>query len=156
MSSSVTIAHNFETGHRLPILPGKCQNLHGHSWWAEITVTAPATAGGVVVEFGKFKKAMRGWIDTYLDHGLMLGAADPLLPHLRAEGKVFVFDTDTSQVSSEYTMGLAWPTVENVATMLARVAAAQLDGIERAPGTAVTSVTVRETHVNAATWTAAA
>lgn len=153
MTSAVTVRHNFETGHRLPILPGKCQSLHGHSWWCEVTVAAPAPAAGVVIEFGLFKKALRDWIDTYLDHGLMLGSDDPLLPHLQAAGKVFVFDPDMDGGPS-FTVGLAWPTVENVATLLARVADDELGQIQRAPDTHVTRVAVQETHVNTATWEA--
>jgi 6-pyruvoyltetrahydropterin/6-carboxytetrahydropterin synthase len=137
---AVSIRHNFETGHRLPHLPGKCQSLHGHSWWAEVTVEAPALAGGLVVEFGPFKQQIRRWIDEHLDHGLMLGPSDPLLPLLAQHGKVH-------QVPG-------WPTVENVAALIARVADDALDGLVRAPGARVTRVHVSETHVNAATWTA--
>ncbi|MFZ4160457.1 6-pyruvoyl trahydropterin synthase family protein [Streptomyces griseoincarnatus] len=141
MSHTVTVSHNFETAHRLPHLSGKCENLHGHSWWAEITVTAPALAAGTVVEFGEFKKLIRQWIDTHLDHGTMLGPGDPLLPVLRAEGcKVYEVE--------------GWPTVENVAALLAGTASRALDHLVRAPGAYVSRVRVTETHVNAATWEA--
>ncbi|MDN3056864.1 6-carboxytetrahydropterin synthase [Streptomyces sp. SRF1] len=141
MSHAVTVKHNFEAAHRLPHLPGKCVSLHGHSWWAEITITAPELASGLVVEFGPFKKAVRAWIDEHLDHGVMLGPTDPLLPLLAAH------DCKTHIVEG-------WPTVENVAGMLASVAADALLTLVRAPGAAVTRVHVQETHVNAATWEA--
>ncbi|WP_309030777.1 6-pyruvoyl trahydropterin synthase family protein [Streptomyces alfalfae] len=142
MSYAVTVRHNFETGHRLPHLPGKCQSLHGHSWWAEVTVEADEMAAGLVVEFGPLKKALREWIDTNLDHGVMLGPDDPLVPVLRAATtKVHVVE--------------GWPTVENVAAMLATVATTALNTLVRAPGARVARVHVQETHVNAATWTAA-
>jgi 6-pyruvoyltetrahydropterin/6-carboxytetrahydropterin synthase len=84
MVSTVTISHNFESTHRLPHLPGKCISLHGHSWWAETTVTAPSPdEDGVVVEFGPLKKALRAWIDDHVDHGVLLGPNDPLVPLLR-------------------------------------------------------------------------
>ncbi|WPR52829.1 6-carboxytetrahydropterin synthase [Streptomyces albidoflavus] len=136
---SVTVRHNFETAHRLPHLPGKCESLHGHSWWAEITVTAPQLADGLVVEFGPFKQRIRRWIDDHLDHGVMLGPHDPLVPLLRAH------TTKVHQVPG-------WPTVENVAALLADVAHTALLDLRRAPGAAVTRVHVQETHVNAATW----
>jgi 6-pyruvoyltetrahydropterin/6-carboxytetrahydropterin synthase len=61
MTHLVTIRHNFETAHRLPHLPGKCQSLHGHSWWAEVTVAASELSrGGLVVEFGALKKEVAG------------------------------------------------------------------------------------------------
>ncbi|MEV0016673.1 6-pyruvoyl trahydropterin synthase family protein [Streptomyces tendae] len=140
MSHAVTVRHNFETGHRLPHLPGKCQSLHGHSWWAEIAVTAPElSAGGLVVEFGPFKKELRTWIDQHLDHGTMLGAQDPLLPLLAAHGcKTYMVD--------------GWPTVEAVAELLAHVAQDALQDLVRAQGAYVSRVHLQETHVNAATW----
>ncbi|MPZ66181.1 MAG: 6-carboxytetrahydropterin synthase [Pseudonocardiaceae bacterium] len=138
---TVTVAHNFETAHRLPHLPGKCQSLHGHSWWAEVTVSAPDTdESGVVVEFGEFKAALREFIDLHLDHGVMLGLDDPLVDVLNdGHTKVHVM-TD-------------WPTVENVAAMLAEIAGQLLSAIPRVSGATVTAVEVRETHVNRAGWT---
>lgn len=141
MPHGVTVRHNFESGHRLPHLPGKCQSLHGHSWWAEVTVEADELGDGLVVEFGPFKNALRTWIDEHLDHGLMLGPDDELLPLLAPHGKVFPVP--------------GWPTVENVAALLGRVAGEVLQDQARAYGARVTHVHVRETHVNAATWTAA-
>lgn len=140
MSHGVSVRHNFETGHRLPHLPGKCVSLHGHSWWTEVTVEAEQLGAGLVVEFGPFKNALRAWIDQHLDHGLMLGPDDELLPLLSQHGKTYPVS--------------GWPTVENVAALLARVAADVLEDLVRAPGARVTRVHVVETHVNAATWTA--
>jgi 6-pyruvoyltetrahydropterin/6-carboxytetrahydropterin synthase len=138
---AITVRHNFETAHRLPHLPGKCQSLHGHSWNAHITVTAPTLAAGTIVEFGLFKAGIRDWIDTYLDHGSMLGPADPLLPLLRAH------DCKVYEVPG-------WPTVENVALMLAHVAQTELEKLTRASGANVTTVRVTETAVNEAAWQA--
>lgn len=146
MTASVTVRHNFETGHRLPFLKGKCENLHGHSWWGEVTVTAE-TVEGVVVEFGRFKSLLRTWIDIHLDHGLMLGHDDPLADVLEPYGKVYRFEPD-----NPLTAGLDWPTVENVAALLARVAEEALSVTDHAPGAEVTGVTVTETHVNLARW----
>jgi 6-pyruvoyltetrahydropterin/6-carboxytetrahydropterin synthase len=138
---AVTVRHNFETAHRLPHLPGKCQSLHGHSWWASVTAEAAELAAGTVVEFGAFKTGLRSWIDTHLDHGSMLGPDDPLVPVLLANG------CKVHEVPG-------WPTVENVAAMLGHVAAAVLEDINpRAPGTRIVQVRVMETHVNEATWT---
>lgn len=141
MPHAISIRHNFETAHRLPHLPGKCISLHGHSWWAEITVTAPQLDSGLVVQFGLLKRQLRSWIDEHLDHGVLLGPHDPLVPLLRANNcKVYEVP--------------GWPTVENIAALLARVASEALRHIDHAPGAEVTRVHVTETHVNAATWTA--
>lgn len=150
MTAAITVRHNFETGHRLPILEGKCQSLHGHSWWVEVEVSAPGRPD-TVVEFGAFKRGLRAWVDEHLDHGLMLGREDPLAAVLDDFGKVYVFGV----AGDQYVADIAWPTVENVALLLGRVAHAQLHQQARSAGALITRVTVQETHVNAATWTPA-
>jgi len=142
-SHGITVRHNFETAHRLPHLPGKCESLHGHSWWADVTVEAPdLDADGIVVEFGPFKQQLRRWIDERLDHGVMLGPDDPLVPILAAHGcKIHTVP--------------GWPTVENVAALIGRVAVDVLSSLtQAAPYAQVTHVRVSETHVNDAHWTA--
>ncbi|EFV14222.2 6-pyruvoyl trahydropterin synthase family protein [Segniliparus rugosus] len=142
--TSITVRHNFETAHRLPLVGGKCVNLHGHSWWADVTVAGELDERGIVLDFGALKAELRAWIDERLDHGAMLGRADSLVPALLEEGvKLFRFGLD------EPSAGLEWPTVENVAELLARVAQACLAGLG-ATGAAVARVRVSETHVNAA------
>lgn len=149
---TVLVRHNFETAHRLPYLGGKCANLHGHSWWAELVVGCRALGSTqTVVEFGALKKSMRQWIDSHLDHGAMLGVDDPLTTVLAELGsKVFVFGVDWK--------GSAWPTVEAVAMMIGNQAASWIDqAIEpaRTPSDlAVVRTRVTETHVNSAEWLA--
>lgn len=144
-STTLSVRHNFETGHRLPFLPGKCESLHGHSWWVEVTIEAPGHHH-LLIEFGKFKKGLRDWVDLHLDHGLMLGDDDLLVGLLSEHGKVYRFG------SAPFTQDLAWPTVENVAALLARVADEVLRSTTRAPGCRVVEVQVSETHVNKAGW----
>lgn len=152
MTYGITVEHTFETGHRLPHLEGKCTSLHGHSWKVAVTVTAPDVPDCTVVEFSTLKRSLRDWIDTHLDHGLMLGATDPLVPVLARYGKVFRFGAQDPTDAERYATGLAWPTVEHVAALLARVASGQLLGCTRAPGANVSRVCVRETSVNSAEW----
>jgi 6-pyruvoyltetrahydropterin/6-carboxytetrahydropterin synthase len=143
--SEVTVAvrHTFETGHRLPHLAGKCQSLHGHSWSVEVEFTAGHVPGpsGVIAEFGALKSDLRRWIDDNLDHGLMLGIDDDLVS-LADHGKVYLFGRHHN------TEGLKWPTVENVAILLARVG--REIGLRRT--VTVRSVTVQETPTNVARW----
>ena len=140
----ISVRHNFETGHRLPHIPGKCQSLHGHSWWAEVWISAPGTdERGMVVEYGDFKRRLRDWIDEYWDHGLILGQEDPLCKTLAdfPEMKVYALSD--------------WPTVELVCHHLVGVANWILvdePGLKLAPGAFVDRVRVQETHVNAAEW----
>jgi 6-pyruvoyltetrahydropterin/6-carboxytetrahydropterin synthase len=150
----VRVRHNFETAHRLPHIGGKCASLHGHSWWVEVTVTANRlSADGMVVEFGAYKKSLREWIDHHLDHGMMIGAADPLRSVLVEHGtKLFVFGVAAD--GPPFAKDLEWPTVEGVAVLLGRVAEHLLITAAAPAGTRVSHVAVRETHVNTAEWTA--
>lgn len=151
--STITVRHNFESGHRLPHLGGKCTNLHGHSWWAEISLAGLRhPTAGTVAEFGAVKATLRDWIDKHLDHGLMLGTGDPLAEVLAGYGKVYRFGAEgPGRAPAEaYARGLHWPTVENVAVLLGRVAEDLLIG--QGLGNQVVCVRIQETHVNAAEW----
>jgi 6-pyruvoyltetrahydropterin/6-carboxytetrahydropterin synthase len=161
LTASITVKHNAEAAHRLPFLGGKCQNLHGHSWWFDITVTGEADDNGVLIEFATLKRALRGWIDDHLDHGTMLGAADPLVTPLVDQGcKVHVFDPDSTSglhAAGGHGRALRWPTVENVAELLRRVTLRELVGVVGATRVDRYQVEVRvtETAVNAAIAAAA-
>lgn len=149
----VAVRHNFETAHRLPHIGGKCRSLHGHSWWAEVTLAGPKRRDGTVIEFGQVKRHIRQWIDAQLDHGAMLGVGDPLVDALKADGsKLYRFgmpDHTSTFPPERIASGLHWPTVENVAELLARVAT-NLAIAQPAAGITVHAVRVTETHVNAA------
>lgn len=58
------LKRKFDAAHFLPSHPGKCKNLHGHTWlvevWAEGEVD-PET--GMVVDFGDMKTVI-----DFLDH----------------------------------------------------------------------------------------
>ena len=129
--TTVTVSHTFEAGHRLHSIPGKCTSLHGHSWRMEVTIGSD-TRTVLLPLFGTIKKAIRGWVDLHLDHGLILADDDPLLETLAAAGKVHVMPT--------------LPTVEAVAWML-------LDTLTELLGDGdaqVLSVRLSETSTNSA------
>lgn len=155
MTIEIAVSHNFETAHRLPCLPGKCQNVHGHSWLAKITVHGEMDKNGIICDYGRVKKIVREWIDTHLDHGAMLGSEDNLLSHFISGGsKVFLFgETDVPSwregASGTYP-ARPWPTVEAVAEMLAVKLQERLSDTN----CMVVKVEVRETAVNFATWRA--
>jgi 6-pyruvoyltetrahydropterin/6-carboxytetrahydropterin synthase len=144
----ISVKHNFETAHRLPFIPGKCQNIHGHSWWATFKIGGPRNDEGITIEYGKLKKVLRNWIDGELDHGAMLGVEDNLfLPLAEEESKVFVFGTGSGLWDVP---DLKWPTVENVSIMLARIGQHLVNSIDER--FVVIQVDVQETHINSATW----
>ena len=156
MAHEVTVEHTFvETAHRLPHLGGECTSLHGHSWQVTVTMTAPRLAGdGTVVEFGALKAGVRQWIDTYLDHGTMLGAGDRLVAPLTEDGStVFRFGADPAPTDAEtLATDLPWPSVEAVAVVLRRMTQHVLASLPCAAGARVGRVLVRETHRNAAAY----
>jgi 6-pyruvoyltetrahydropterin/6-carboxytetrahydropterin synthase len=155
MSHGITVAVTAEAAHRCPQLGGKCVNIHGHSWRFEVTVAVPKLRpDGTVVDFTRLKRALRDWIDQHLDHTTMLGAADPLLPALIADGtRVLVFG-DTH--GRELTHDLPWPTAEAVAVLLGRITERLLGsmgetGARHGDG-ALVWVAVHETAANSAWW----
>jgi 6-pyruvoyltetrahydropterin/6-carboxytetrahydropterin synthase len=145
----ITVRHNFETAHRLPFLGGKCENLHGHSWWVEFKWAFDLNDEGISsrrsfpVDYGALKKDVRSWIDEHLDHGTMLGVNDPLVQegHIDLLGKVFYFGTETSDGWGF--PDKPWPTVEAVAELLSFVAPHSQHLVE---------VEVQETYTNKAIW----
>src|SRR5947209_5668634 len=102
----VTREIHFCYGHRLLNYDGKCRHLHGHNGRAVITLAADRLdALGMVVDFGRIKEVVTGWIDAALDHKMLLRHDDPLLPFLRDQGEpVFVMDVN--------------PTAENIARLI--------------------------------------
>jgi 6-pyruvoyltetrahydropterin/6-carboxytetrahydropterin synthase len=95
-------------GHRLLNYQGKCRHLHGHNARAVITLQgAELDSRGMLVDFADIKEKIHRWIDENLDHNMLLGAEDPLLPALRERGeRVFVMECN--------------PTAENIARLIFR------------------------------------
>lgn len=75
-----------DAGHRVPLHGSKCRNLHGHRYRIEAHCSGDLVDSGeqtgMVMDFGFLKEAMMRVIDHYCDHGLILCAADPMLPAL--------------------------------------------------------------------------
>lgn len=58
------VKRKFDAAHFLPGHPGKCKNLHGHSWLAEVWVEGEIdTETGMAVDFGEIKEVI-----DFLDH----------------------------------------------------------------------------------------
>jgi 6-pyruvoyltetrahydropterin/6-carboxytetrahydropterin synthase len=93
-------------GHRLLNYEGKCRYLHGHNGKAVITLEAPDLDRlGMVMDFSQIKQVMQTWIDTTLDHKMLLCRDDPVIPYLRQLGEPFhLLDVN--------------PTAENIARLI--------------------------------------
>ena len=60
---------DFEAAHVLPHHPGKCRNLHGHSYRLVVTVDRPVDpASGLAIDFADLKAIVRREVVDVLDH----------------------------------------------------------------------------------------
>ena len=143
----ITLRHNFETAHRLshPDAPIKCRSIHGHSWWATVTIEGERLdERGMLVEFGAFKRAWRRLLDDHLDHHLVARRGDPVaeaILKVQPEARLLWLEAD--------------PTTEHLAAWIYARTAALLeeltDGSGREGAAArLCHVHLQETSVNAA------
>jgi 6-pyruvoyltetrahydropterin/6-carboxytetrahydropterin synthase len=59
----------FEAAHRLPEHPGKCRELHGHSYELVIDIErAIDERSGMVIDFSELKRIVRETVVDRLDH----------------------------------------------------------------------------------------
>ena len=62
-------AFQFEAAHRLPHHPGKCRELHGHSYRLVVTIVGKIDPGsGMVVDFSDLKQLVKSEVVDTLDH----------------------------------------------------------------------------------------
>jgi len=65
----VKVAFDFEAAHRLPRHPGKCRELHGHSYHLVVSVDRPVEAeSGMAIDFSDLKRIVRAQVVDRLDH----------------------------------------------------------------------------------------
>jgi 6-pyruvoyltetrahydropterin/6-carboxytetrahydropterin synthase len=102
----VTREIHFCYGHRLLNYEGKCRHLHGHNGKAVITLEGDALdARGMLMDFSELKRVVGGWIDSTLDHTMLLHKDDPVLPAVvQRNERVHVLDVN--------------PTAENIAKLI--------------------------------------
>ena len=132
---SVTKRIDFCYGHRLLDYDGVCKHPHGHNAVAEVEVETDALdQRNMVCDFSEIKQVVKGWIDTQLDHKMILRRDDPLVAPLEALGEP-IFKVDSN------------PTVELIARLIFEHA--------RDAGLPVVSVRVWETPTSFATYAGA-
>ena len=75
--------YNIPFAHRQPLHGGHCQYVHGHNWAIEFTFLAKERdENGFVMDFGKLH-FIKDWIDTKLDHSLLICENDNYLDYFR-------------------------------------------------------------------------
>ena len=103
---------SFCYGHRLLNYDGKCKHLHGHNARAVIILEQEELdERGMLVDFKDIKDVVKNWVDTELDHNMLLCKNDPILPVLREAGERFFVMDDN-------------PTAENIARLIYEFVAA--------------------------------
>ena len=109
----VTKIIHFCYGHRLLNYEGKCRHLHGHNGRVEIQLSREKLdERGMVVDFDEIKQVVQTWINTELDHKMLLNRADPILPVLQKLGEpVHILDVN--------------PTAESIARLIYEFAASR-------------------------------
>lgn len=77
--ASIKVKHNVEMAHRLFLTPGKCEAIHGHSWWIDLQLFGYTDEKGILagLNFSTVKEVFRGYLDTNFDHRLLLNHNDP-------------------------------------------------------------------------------
>ncbi len=80
---------SFCYGHRLLGHPGKCKHLHGHTATAEVVLQFDTLQDtGMAMDFFEIKAGLGAWIDSELDHQLLLYDKDPICNALEKGGEV--------------------------------------------------------------------
>ena len=128
----ITRRFEFDAGHRVLGHEGKCANLHGHRYVAEVTVAAQSLDTlGRVVDFSVVKETIGTWIDVQWDHNILLHQDDPLAKiwaEWQQPGDLNVVDV---RVDAPHLFGPKAPyifpdglnpTVENLAYLLFKIA----------------------------------
>jgi 6-pyruvoyltetrahydropterin/6-carboxytetrahydropterin synthase len=73
----VRVEVTFDSGHRLLDYEGKCAFPHGHTYRAEIFLSADSLDPlGLVFDFTELKRRIKDWIDAHWDHAFLVNSRD--------------------------------------------------------------------------------
>src|SRR6478736_7299786 len=97
---------DFCYGHRLLDYSGKCRHLHGHNGKAVVVLErASLDERGMLVDFAEIKRSLCTWVDSELDHRMILCERDPAIVPLKALGEPLLVIREN-------------PTAENIARLI--------------------------------------
>ena len=140
----------FDAGHRIYGHENKCGHLHGHEYFCRFYARRPENLDhlGRVIDFSVIKEVVGGWIDRYLDHGMILWEKDPLALWFRNK-EIDEIDTPTTEdvliksplYGQKYFLLPNNPTAENLAAYLKEIA----NGLLKDYGIEIYKVKCRET-----------
>ncbi len=69
---------HWEMGHRLPNHPGKCKNIHGHSYRMMIELEGKLNNEGMIIDYYDLKKIVTPLVER-VDHCFMVDSSDSTL-----------------------------------------------------------------------------
>lgn len=118
-SWKLTKSFRFEAAHRLGKgYPGKCANVHGHSWTGKIEIQSQhLNAFGFTIDFGELSTLAKK-IESKFDHSLMLHESDEnreLIALCKANDYKLILlgDNPTCEVLAEHIYGMCVAFLEN-------------------------------------------
>lgn len=65
---SITKIFTFDSAHKLNDYPGKCKNIHGHTYKLEVTVRGDIGVDGMVMDFHSLDEFVSDKILSIIDH----------------------------------------------------------------------------------------
>lgn len=106
----ITRSKTIDAGHRVMNQAFKCHNLHGHTYKFELSFSYVEPEDiGYAIDFSEIKRIAFGFLDQYLDHGMILNPQDNELVSLcRANNWKY-------WLMSLKALAYCNPTVENIA-----------------------------------------
>lgn len=122
--------------------PEPCRSIHGHTWTFTATMAGPSLDDdGILLEFGKFKKAWRGWLKEAFDHALVLSERDPIAAVLREADPSMKITTLPLPPTTEVLARYAFDKTEEI-----------LESLERPVPIRLVQIHLKETESNAARY----
>ena len=98
---------DFEAAHRLPRHPGKCHDLHGHSYRLVVTVDRPVDPeSGIAMDFADLKAVVRRAVVDVLDHRFVNDVIENPTAEVLCE-RGHDLTVETSDISADATSGHA-------------------------------------------------
>lgn len=97
----IYVREKFDAAHYLPNHPGKCSNMHGHSWQIEVTVKSKNLKDGMILDFDKVKKVLK---EIVHDHCLL----NDIIPNPTAENLAQYYYEKIKQKISGLTKVTVW------------------------------------------------
>ena len=70
MKKGIYLSRNFhfDAAHKIVNYNGKCEELHGHTYFLKVTISGLLKKDGMVLDFAILKKEVNNLINSVLDH----------------------------------------------------------------------------------------